>query len=175
MEIIYNDGTLTAGLQHPFSRGTVRINTTDPFTPPVIDPRYLSHPTDIQIILEAFKFLRTIISAPAFDPISPVELSPGAAVQSDADLEAFIRANLNTLYHPSGTACMVKREFGGVIDPELKVYGVQNLRVVDASVVPMLPAAHLQTTVYAVAERVCCDLLNFAIMAMGRLNHVAGI
>lgn len=154
MEIIYNDGTLTTGLQHPFSRGGVYISTTNAFAPPIIDPRYLSHPTDITLIREAFKFLRTIISTSAFDPISPIELSLGVAARSDEDIEAFIRANLNTLYHPSGTASMMKRELGGVVDSQLKVYGVQNLRIVDASVIPMLPAAHLQTSIYAIAEKV---------------------
>jgi choline dehydrogenase-like flavoprotein len=78
---------------------------------------------------------------------------PGGDVVSDAGLEEWIRGAASTLYHPAGSCRMGRREEGGVVDEELRVYGVQGLRVVDASVMPVLPASHTMTTVYAVAER----------------------
>jgi choline dehydrogenase-like flavoprotein len=75
-------------------------------------------------------------------------------VQSDEDIEEFIRETVNTLNHHVGTASMLPREMGGVVDSELKVWGVDGLRVVDASIIPTLPASHLQTSVYAIAEKV---------------------
>jgi choline dehydrogenase-like flavoprotein len=85
---------------------------------------------------------------------NPAELVPGANVTSDADLEGYIRGAAESLFHPSGTCSVGRYELGGVVDTEFKVHGVLGLRVVDASVFPMLPATHIQSSVYAVAEKV---------------------
>jgi choline dehydrogenase-like flavoprotein len=74
-------------------------------------------------------------------------------------IETFVRQSVATLNHHAGTAAMLPREWGGVVDAQLKVYGVEGLRVVDASIIPMLPAAHLQDTVYAVGEK-AADLIK---------------
>lgn len=154
IEFIYADGSVSFALQHPLSRGSVQINSADPFVSPLLDPRYVSHPTDLAIMVEAFKFARKLIATPAVLAHSPNETVPGLLVQTDAEIEDYIRKTLNTVYHPVGTASMMRRELGGVVDSKFMVYGVQNLRVVDASVIPLLPASHLQATVYAVAEKV---------------------
>ncbi|KAF2115305.1 GMC oxidoreductase-domain-containing protein [Lophiotrema nucula] len=83
----------------------------------------------------------------------PFQVAPGSNVTSEADIDAFIRGSATTLYHPAGSCKMGAREDGGVVDGELKVYGVDRLRIVDASVIPMLPASHTMTTVYAIAEK----------------------
>jgi choline dehydrogenase-like flavoprotein len=74
-------------------------------------------------------------------------------VQSDADWEYYVRNSSFTIYHPVGTCAMLPLENGGVVDPTLKVYGVKSLRIVDASIMPVLPSGHLQTLVYGIAER----------------------
>jgi choline dehydrogenase-like flavoprotein len=95
------------------------------------------------------------------------ELLPGPAILDVGDaLEVYVRTALLTAWHPAGTAAMLPKELGGVVDPELKVYGVSNLRVVDASIIPMLPSSHTMATVYAIAEKVSfsknkCIVSNF--------------
>lgn len=73
------------------------------------------------------------------------EFEPGAAVQTDAQVEKFVRDNVFTFFHPLGTCAMLPKKDGGVVDPQLRVYGVKGLRVVDASVIPMIVSAHIQT------------------------------
>jgi choline dehydrogenase-like flavoprotein len=73
--------------------------------------------------------------------------------QTDAEWETYIRNNVFTFHHPLGTCAMLPKKDGGVVDPQLRVYGVENLRVVDASVIPMIISAHIQTAVYGIGER----------------------
>lgn len=98
--------------------------------------------------------MRTITATTALASLQPFEIVPGANVTSDADITTFLRGAAGTLFHPAGSCKMGKKEEGGVVDAELKVYGVEGLRIVDASVMPLLPGSHTMTTVYAVAERV---------------------
>ncbi|GES66036.1 hypothetical protein ATETN484_0014000400 [Aspergillus terreus] len=153
IEIIWADGTFVIGLEHPFSRGSVRLASTDPFDAPLADPAYFRNPMDVQILVEAIRYARTLMRTEALAAFQPVELVPGAGVVSDADLEAYIRDTADTLFHPSGTCSVGRYALGGVVDAKFRVYGVENLRVVDASVFPMLPSTHIQSSVYAVAEK----------------------
>ncbi|KAF1953387.1 GMC oxidoreductase [Byssothecium circinans] len=153
LEIIPADGTMVLGLQHPYSRGSVQAPSRSIFDAPVADVGFLRNPLDTQLLREAVRFARRIASQPSFAELQPFEIAPGVNVTSDADIDAYIRQQASTLYHPAGTCKMGKREDGGVVDTKLKVYGVEGLRVVDASVIPILPASHTMTTVYAVAER----------------------
>ncbi|KAL4914876.1 hypothetical protein BDW62DRAFT_204240 [Aspergillus aurantiobrunneus] len=153
LEIIWSDGTFVLGLQHPFSRGSVRLASTDPFVPPIADSAYLRNPVDVRILVEAVKYARSLTETSSLAQFNPVEAVPGANVTSDADLEAYVRGAADSLFHPSGTASVGRYELGGVVDADFRVYGVQGLRVVDSSVLPMLPATHIQSSVYAVAEK----------------------
>ncbi|KAF7942608.1 uncharacterized protein EAE97_006062 [Botrytis byssoidea] len=153
MEFIFGGGPVFSGLQHPFSRGSVAITSADPFTSPSANPGFLTHQTDLLLLSAATKYARRIINTPIFAPLSPVETVPGPSVQTDADFEAWVRSTIGTTFHPSGTTSMMKRHYGGVVDSNYKVYGVNNLRVVDAGTFPMIQSAHLQVTVYAMAER----------------------
>ncbi|KAL6355329.1 hypothetical protein LRP88_10915 [Fusarium phalaenopsidis] len=143
LELIWSDGALVLGLQHPFSRGSVKAKSSNIFDAPVANP----------------EFARKLVEAPSIKSLAPVEVVPGANVTSDGDLEQFIRSSAGTLFHPAGSNRIGKREEGGVVDENLRVYGVDGLRIVDASVIPLLPAAHTMTTVYAVAER-AADLIR---------------
>lgn len=158
IEYIWDTGTLVVGLQHPYSRGTVRAASNNTFDAPLATPRFLANPLDVQVLIEAVKYTRTIRATDAIQSLSPVEIVPGSNITSDADLEAFVRSSAATLYHPAGSCKMGAKEDGGVVDPaSLLVYGTGNLRIVDASVMPLLPATHIMTAVYAVAEKVRFD------------------
>ncbi|KAL4975123.1 hypothetical protein BDW66DRAFT_167410 [Aspergillus desertorum] len=165
LEIIWADGTFVLGLQHPFSRGSVRLASSDPFAPPLTDPAYLRNPVDVRILTEAIKYARSLVQTPSLAAFNPVELVPGGNVTSDEDLEAYIRGAAESLFHPSGSCAVGKFQVGGVVDADFRVHGVKGLRVVDASVLPMLPATHIQSSVYAIAERLTTtfSLLNSAI------------
>lgn len=155
MEFIWDTGAVVLGLQHPYSRGSVRAASDDTFDAPVATPALLSNPLDVQLLVEAVKFSRTLRATEAIQALQPLEVLPGANVTTDAAIEDFVRANAGTLYHPAGSCKMGPRDDGGVVDAELKVYGTGNLRIVDASVIPLLPATHIMTAVYGVAEKVC--------------------
>lgn len=159
LEFIFDDSAILPALHQPFSRGTVLINSTSPFDAPVIDPRYLSNPLDLDLFVAGFKYARTIRDTEAMQAIDVIETYPGASVMTSEQIEEFVRAGVDTEHHHAGTASMLPRELGGVVDPELRVYGVEGLRIVDASIVPMLPAAHLQATLYGVAEK-AADLIK---------------
>jgi choline dehydrogenase-like flavoprotein len=138
----------------PLSRGTVRPVTQDPFLLPAVDPRYLSHPADMDRIVDSHLFYRRFLDTDQAKQFGLTEVLPGPLVQGRAALETYIRGVLTTAWHPSGSAAMLPQALGGVVGPDLMVYGVENLRVVDASIMPMLPSAHTMGTVYAIAEKV---------------------
>lgn len=153
LEVIWADGGMVLGLQHPYSRGSVKASSSSVFDVPVADVGFLRNPIDVALLREGVRFARHLAQAPGIAELSPFEIVPGANVTADADIDTFIRGSASTLYHPAGSCKMGSREEGGVVDGELKVYGVEGLRIVDASVMPMLPASHTMTTVYAIAEK----------------------
>ena len=148
---------------HPLSLGTVHLNASDPLgSKPIINPGFLANEYDMRGFIEAAKFTRRLAHAEPLNslwtqtqaPNGDGEFEPGAnAVQTDAQWREWVKENLFTVCHPSGTAAMLPREEGGVVDQDLVVYGTSNLRVVDWSVMPVQISGHPQTAVYAVAER----------------------
>ena len=145
--------SLIGVVQHPLSKGSVHISSRNISVKPIINPNYLSHPYDLQAATNLAKFLRTIASTAPLKDVWTEEYEPGKAVQSDEDWEKYALANTLSIYHPVGTAALLPEKDGGVVDSELKVYGTKRLRVVDASIIPLLPSAHIQTLVYGIAER----------------------
>jgi hypothetical protein len=155
--------TSIVSINKPLSRGTIRINSTNPhpvLAPPLIDFGVGLNPVDMKTTIDAFRLFRKWLSSQTLSVLQPREASPGDQYQTDEQIERYLREEgfVASLYHPAGTASMMPRELGGVVDPELRVYGTENLRVVDASVMPIIPACHLQSTVYAVAEK-AADLI----------------
>lgn len=145
--------TLLAGVMHPFARGSVHIRSANASVPPLIDPKYISNAFDLEATKQAAKYLRKMGTTSPFRELWVKEYDPGFETQTDEQWEAYVRENVSTFYHPLGTCAMLPKEDGGVVDPELRVYGLRNLRVVDASVIPIMISANIQTAVYGVAER----------------------
>lgn len=160
-EILNNNaGSFTYSIMKPFSRGQIRIRSTDPFDTPVIDPRYGSNPVDLAYMMEAMRFNHRLVHTNALAALDPAENYPTAEqVADDGRLLTLIKGGLFTEYHPTGTTSMLPLNEGGVVDASLTVYGTQNLRVVDSGVMPLIPAAHLQACVYGVAEK-AADLIR---------------
>jgi choline dehydrogenase-like flavoprotein len=140
-------------VQHPLSKGYVHISSRNISDKPTINPNYLSHPYDLQAATNLAKFMRKIASTEPLRDVWTEEYEPGQAVQTDEDWKKYALANTLSIYHPIGTAALLPEKDGGVVDSKLQVYGVQGLRVVDASIIPLLPSAHLQTLVYGIAEK----------------------
>lgn len=151
----FNSGFIPLTLLHPLSRGKISINTTMHLAPPVVDYETLSSPTDLNILIEILRFNRRLLQTTPLSDLAPFEIVPGANITSDADLRALLpHLILPTYQHPCCTAPMLPLEDGGVVDPKtLLVYGTERLSIVDASLMPMIPGAHLMTTVYGVAEK----------------------
>jgi choline dehydrogenase len=141
----------------PESRGHITIRSTDPLATPVIQPNYLATEEDRRALREGMKLARDIIAQDAFAPYRGPELAPGVSVQSDDQIDAFIRRTAETIYHPVGTAKMGLYT-DAVVDPQLRVYGVQGLRVVDASVMPTIVSGNTNAPTIMIAER-AADLI----------------
>lgn len=151
---------LHVGHNKPRSRGHVRITSADPQTPPDILFNYLTDPDDIADFRQCIRLSREIIAQPAMDPYRGEEIQPGEGVQTDAEIDAFVRQAVESAYHPCGTCKMgAPEDDTAVVDPELRVRGMQNLRVVDSSVFPTIPNGNLNAPTIMVAER-AADLIK---------------
>lgn len=137
-----------AAIQHPLSRGSVTINSTSTFDQPIIQPNYFSHPADIIVMRQAFKFARKVASTAPLSEWLGDELEPSLSVTTDEEWEEWIRSTASTEYHPASSCSMLPREQGGVVDPSMRVYGVSNLRIVDTSIIPVGFSAHLMSPAY---------------------------
>ncbi len=138
---------------HPRSRGEIAIAAADPLAPPRIRANYLSNNEDLAELLEAAHFLRRLTATPPMQAIIKREIRPGNAVESEADLEADIRANSSTVYHPCGTCAMGPDPLAAVVNPRLKVHGIEGLRVVDASIMPQITSGNLNAPAMMIGEK----------------------
>ncbi|OHX00023.1 choline dehydrogenase, partial [Colletotrichum incanum] len=145
--------TLIAAIMHPLSRGNVHVDPSNPRGPPFINPRYLSHEYDLQAVIQAIKKCRQVALTEPLRSTWVSEYEPGLNITTDAQWREFALKTTLSIYHPVGTCSMLSKADGGVVDPLLKVYGTKNLRVVDASIMPVLISAHIQTAVYGIAEK----------------------
>lgn len=155
-EFAFGGGSGAAiALEKPFSRGTININSTNPWSAPVVNYGVLTNPVDLDIMTEMVRFTWKVYQTPALQELGAACTSPNPALSSDDQIKAAIRASLvPTFAHPSSTCSMMRREYGGVVSSDLLVYGVKNLSIVDGSIIPMTPATHIQSTIYAIAEKV---------------------
>lgn len=136
------------------SVGWLKLKSRDPFAHPIIQPNYLSTDTDMLEFRQCIKLTREIFAQKAFDPFRGPEVQPGPAVQSDAEIDAFVRQKADSAYHPSCTCKMGSAlDSRAVVDPALRVYGLQGLRVVDASVMPSMLSGNLNAPTIMIAEK----------------------
>jgi choline dehydrogenase-like flavoprotein len=149
----YADGYgIRPTLLHPDSRGEILLRSTDPKDSPRIVYNFFSAPGDLPKLREGFKIARNVAYQSAMVPYRGVETSPGDSVKTDAEIDTFIRKTAITAHHPCGTCAMgIGPE--SVTDPQLRVRGVESLRVVDASVMPDLVSAHINACVLMIAEK----------------------
>lgn len=152
--------TVHACQLRPESRGSVALKSADPFDHPAIDPNYLGAEEDRRAMREAVKMVRDVCKQASLQTYNAGEIMPGASVASDAEIDAFIRAKGETIYHPVGTVSMGVNATSPV-DGDLKVRGVDGLRVVDASVMPTLIGGNTNAPTIMVAEK-AADLIRGA-------------
>lgn len=148
--------TVLVGAISPASRGRVLLRSVDPRWRPLIDPAYLSASPDLDALVEGVRLARAIVNQAPLARLVTGEYAPGAHARTDEDLRDYVRGNAATLYHPVGTCAMGGGE--AVCDPELRVRGVDGLRVVDASVMPTVPRGNTNAPTIAIAEK-AADLI----------------
>jgi choline dehydrogenase-like flavoprotein len=150
--------TLGPVLVSPKSRGRVRLRSADPFAPPSIVGHHLQDPDDVDALVRGMEIAREIASCHALAEIRGKELEPGPAVKSRDQLEAYLRAHLQLLYHPVGT-CRMGPPGDAVVGPDLRVHGVDGLRVADASVMPVIIGGNTNAPTIMIAEK-AADLIR---------------
>jgi choline dehydrogenase len=150
---------IAPGLIYPRSSGEITLRSNDPLAAPKIDPRYFADPADLQHLVDGVKLTREIAATAPLKDILGEEHFPGPAVTSDEAIAAAIRGACNTIFHPTGTCKMGKADDGmAVVDPELRVHGLRNLRVADASIMPRIVGGNTNAPVIMIAEK-CAELL----------------
>ncbi|MBK0327584.1 GMC family oxidoreductase N-terminal domain-containing protein [Rhodobacteraceae bacterium F11138] len=154
-----NAFTLNGSGVRPASKGEIRLTSADPEAPLHIDPKVLSDPHDVEILVKSMRQMREIAKQPALAPWKGREIYPGEDVQSDEDLAAYARTAVMSYHHQNGT-CAMGRDEMAVVDPELRVHGMQGLRVVDASVFPRVPAGNTNAPTIMVAEKAADMILR---------------
>jgi len=144
--------TLAPVLIRPRSRGKVWLRSGDPLAAPAIDPHYLSDPEDARVLADGVRLALEIVAQKAFARYRGEELVPGKSAADAQAIRRFLRDGVETLYHPVGT-CKMGRDENAVVDAKLRVHGVGALRVVDASVMPVIPGGNTNTPTVMIAER----------------------
>lgn len=143
----------------PYSRGSVMARSPDPSHAPAISANYYEDARDMDLMLTGLRMSRTIMEAPAFQGQLLKETDPGVEVLNDQDLETYVRSTTNSVYHPVGT-CKMGVGDDAVVDPELRVHGLQGLRVVDASVMPCLTTGNTAAPTMMIAEKAAAMILG---------------
>ncbi len=144
--------SLTAIQLRPFGRGEVRLNGPDPRSGPLIDPRFFADERDLDVLVRGFKLSREILNSEPFERYGGTEITPGPVVATDDEIRNFIRNGSGTAFHPVGT-CAMGSEPDAVVDQQLRVRGVQQLRVIDASIMPTIIGGNTNAPTIMIAEK----------------------
>lgn len=156
-------------LLRPRSRGSIGLRSPDPFAAPRIDPNFLSDPDDVRRLVRGFQVMRGILAQPALAGHRGQELPVSAAARTDAEIEQFVRNFADTIYHPVGT-CRMGSDAGAVVDAQLRVHGVDGLRVVDASVMPSIVGGNTNAPVIMIGEK-AADLIRRPVQSAREAVH----
>lgn len=148
-------GLAIGALQRPLSRGTVTLNPSNKYGAPVVQWNTFQNPIDRQIVVEMVRWIRQHWARPELKKFQPVEIVPGTGETDDEIIEALIQTKAleASFAHMSGSCAMMPEAYGGVVGSDLLMYGVKRLSIVDGSIIPLVPATHLQATMYAIAEK----------------------
>jgi choline dehydrogenase len=147
---------IAPGLIYPKSSGEIRLRSNNPMDAPAIDPRYFSDPADLEHLVAGVKLSREIMASGPVKDLLGAETFPGPGVKTDDDIRALVRGSANTIFHPTGT-CKMGTDAMAVVDPELRVRGLQGLRVADASIMPRIIGGNTNAPTIMIAEK-CADL-----------------
>ena len=153
-----NAVSILPGVVRPNSRGTIRLAGPDPLAAPLVDPNYFGDRSDLTRLVQAVQLSRDLFATSAFKAVLSSELKPGSQVSTVEELTAFVRSTADSYHHQSGS-CRMGIDDLAVVDPQLRVRGVDGLRVVDASVMPAVPSGNCHTAIVAIAERTA-DLIK---------------
>ena len=149
-----NSVSLIPGLQRPLSRGWVRLGSRDPLEKPLLNPNYLAEEADVRRMVQMTKMSREIFATKAFAPaLTGRELLPGPEYKTDADLLRFVRNRCDSYHHQVGS-CKMGQDSMAVVDAQLRVYGVEGLRVADASIMPTITTGNIHAPIMMIAEKV---------------------
>jgi len=146
--------SLLAAQQHLLSCGPTHVQSSNAADHPIINPNYFSVPFDVKVATEGTAYLRKVAATPQYATILGTEIYPGQGT----DLQNYTISAVSTQFHPVSTASMLLQGQGGIINTSLRVYGTSNVRIVDASIVPLHISAHIKVTVYGIAEK-AADLI----------------
>jgi choline dehydrogenase len=149
-----NAVSILPGVVRPLSRGWIRLAGNDPLAAPLVNPNYLGVAADRDRLVQGVELAREIFHTKAMRPWAKTELMPGPEI---TDLKTFVRDNAASYHHQAGS-CKMGMDALAVVDPELKVYGVEGLRIADASVMPAVTSGNCHTGILMIAER-CADLV----------------
>lgn len=164
---------LHIGHNKPKSRGWVRVKNSDPFTAPSIQFNYLQHEDDIEAFRACVRLSREIIAQPAMDEYRGEEIQPGNDVVTNEEIDAFVRESVESAYHPCGTCRMGAADDElAVVDSQMRVRGLEGLRVIDSSVFPTIPNGNLNAPTIMVAER-AADIIRQQVMAKADVSVFA--
>jgi choline dehydrogenase len=136
----------------PASRGYLQLRSPDPLDAPLIQPNYLASEADVDVLVHGVELARRLAATRAFAPFLGAEIRPGIEVRSDAQIRAYIRGHASTVYHPVGT-CKMGIDPLAVVDPQLRVHGVDGLRVADASIMPSIVNANTNAPAIMIGEK----------------------
>ncbi|MGR9459412.1 choline dehydrogenase (plasmid) [Rhizobium leguminosarum] len=157
-------------LSRPESRGSVSLRSANPNDAPSIVFNHLASRQDLKDLVDGVRLARELISQPAWDRYRGKELAPGLDAQSDADLEGFVKANLGTSYHPSGS-CRMGADDEAVVDSEGRVKSVRRMRIVDASIMPRCVTANLSASIMMMAEKISDRILGKASLPASQASY----
>ncbi|KSV71993.1 alanine-phosphoribitol ligase [Sinorhizobium sp. GL2] len=144
--------TVNSTFLRPRSRGTITLRTSNPADGPVIDPNYLDDPYDRQMAIKSVRIIREVLSQEAISSIIEHERLPGPQAQTDEEIMTYVRQYGCCDYHPVGT-CKMGKDNLAVVDPQLRVYGIDNLRVIDSSIMPVLPSGNTNAPTIMIGEK----------------------